>query len=358
MSDVPDLSSAAASGDRPLVITSSSADAAKLPVTGAAPRLDFIEIAAVLGAKIAHPQPPSKLGDWLDRKILRGGQWRYAWSLRRATPTAFLTLSETGGLPLSLLARRGVPHVMIGHNLTTPRRRDFQRRTGFLNRIDRIIVLSRTQETYLRTEVGLPAERVVFVHDKVDHRFFVPQGAQGSGGYVLAVGREQRDYATLVEAVRDTGQHTIIVPSSLWMSTDQVGRRSLPQNVEIRAGLSFTELRTLYDAAAVVAVPVLPGVDYAAGVNAVLEGMSMAKPVVVSDSPGLEGYLDPSKMRIVPPGDPLALGAALSQLAGAPEEARSLGQAARAVVDAGRNLDSYIDAVVATVRESMGTPRR
>jgi len=247
---------------------------------------------------------------------------------------------------------------MIGHNLTTQRRRNFQRRTGFLNRIDRIIVLSRTQEAYLRKDVGLPAERVVFLHDKVDHRFFTPQGAHGSGGYILAVGREQRDYATLVEAVRTTGHHTIIVPSSLWMSTDQVGRRSLPPNVEIRAGLSFIELRALYDAAAIIAVPVLPGVDYAAGVNAVLEGMSMAKPVVVSGSPGLEGYLDPSKMRIVTPGDPLAMGAALSQLTSEPEEARSLGQAARAVVDAGRNLDSYIDIVVATVRDSMGAPRR
>jgi glycosyltransferase involved in cell wall biosynthesis len=242
---------------------------------------------------------------------------------------------------------------MIGHNLTTPRRRALQKRTKFLNRIDRVIVLSRAQERYLLEEVALPAERVVFLRDKVDHRFFAPQGAEGSAGFVLSVGREQRDYATLVQAARSGGFRTVIVPSSLWMPSDQIGSRSLPPNVEIRQGLSFSELRSLYDRAGAVAVPILPGVQYAAGVNAVLEGMAMAKPVVVTGSPGLEGYLDERTMRVVPPGDADALGAALSQLLNAREQAQRLGSEARRSIEAGLNLDSYVQGVVSTIRQVM-----
>jgi glycosyltransferase involved in cell wall biosynthesis len=344
------------SGGRPLVITTATLDAAQIPDDGSVPRIDFVEVAAALDAEILWPIPASPFEQWLDRKVLRAGDWRQTWTIRHRTPSAFLTVSEGGGLPLSLLGPRGVPQVMIAHNLTSRRRRAFQRFTSFLKRIDRIIVLSRAQEAYLRDEVGLPPERIVFLHDKVDHRFFVPQGAQGSGGFIFAVGREQRDYVTLVEAVRDTNMRAIIVPSSQWRPAHPIAGRALPPNVEIRTGLAFTELRALYDAAAVVAVPILPDVHYAAGVNAVLEGMAMAKPVVVSDSPGLAGYLDDSFTRVAPPGDVRAMRATLTRLMESPDEGRALGVRARAVVDAGRNLDSYVAGIVNTMRSVMGRP--
>jgi glycosyltransferase involved in cell wall biosynthesis len=333
---------------RPLVVAAAPASHADLP----APRVDYVEVAAALHAQTVYPQPGARWQRWLDAKVLRGGAWRYAWQLRRAAPDALLTLSETTGLPLALLARREVPHVMIAHNLTTPRRRAFQRKTRVLQRIARIIVVSRAQEHYLRDEVGLPAERVVFLHDKVDHAFFKPQDVP-SGGYILSVGREQRDYRTLIEAVRGTRLRLVIIPSSLWMPSHEIADGALPPNVEIRQQLPFVELRALYAAAAAVAVPIRSGVDYAAGVNAVLEGMAMAKPVIVSASPGLTGYLDERCVRVVPAGDHVALRASLLQLTEASDDARALGQHARAVIEGRLNLDGYVNGVVKVVQSVM-----
>ena len=50
--------------------------------------------------------------------------------------------------------------------------------------------------------------------------------------------------------------------------------------------IPFTELRALYDAARLVVVPLRP-VDYAAGVNGLLEAMAMAKPVILTQTSGI-----------------------------------------------------------------------
>lgn len=286
--------------------------------------------------------------------MLRGGNWRHAWHLRHHSAPLLLSLSEQIGLPLSLLTSRESRHVVVAHNITTERRRAFQRRTHYLERFDRVIVLSRGQEKYLRETVGLPAERVRFVFDKVDHQFFMP-AAQGPGtGYVLAVGREQRDYATLMAATASVGVPAVIVPSSLWNPADESVRGGVPSNITVRQGLPFVELRKLYEEASVVAVPLRPGVDYAAGVNAVMEGMAMRKALIVSATPGLEGYVDEGVTgRLVPAGDPSALAAAIKELLDDPREAARLGRNARSTVESGRNLDGYVAAIADTAREVM-----
>ncbi|MDB4989421.1 MAG: sugar transferase, PEP-CTERM/EpsH1 system associated [Myxococcaceae bacterium] len=343
---------------RPLVITTSARSAVRIPDAGEAPRVDFQQIIEALDADVVYRAGSTPFQHWLDRKVLRGGDWRAAYGLRNVRPSVCLTLSESVGMPLALVGPRGVPHVMIAHNLTTKKRRMTARWTRYLQQVDRIVVLSRAQERFLRDEVGLAAERVVFVHDKVDHRFFVPSAAVAAqGNLVVAVGRERRDYATLVEAVRGTTLKLVIVPSSLWMPSDQIGRNTLPPNVEIRQGLAFTELRALYASAAAVAVPLMADVDYAAGVNAVLEGMAMAKPVVVSASRGLDSYLDDGAVRPVPPGNPAAMREALLEVIQSPATALALGQRARQIVEAGRNLDSYVAAIARTVTEAAAARR-
>lgn len=315
---------------------------------GERPQLDYLELARVLGARLAgHPLPTARR-----TRALRAlpGDWEHAVAVRHARAEALLCLGEGVGLPLSLVKATPARLVMIAHALTTRRRRAFARMTGCLHRFDRIIVVSRGQEAYLRDEVGLGADRVRFVFDSVDHRFFSPRAADGHGGYVLSVGAEGRDYDTLLAAVGRLGVPTVIVPSSLWLS--QVAVDELPANVTIQRDLSFRALRELYHEASVVAVPVRAGADYAAGINAVLEAMAMRKPIVVTDTPGLAGYLDDGQtMRTVPGADPAAFADALDRLLSDPATARRLGHEARAVVERGRNVDTYVAEVSATVRE-------
>lgn len=337
---------------RALVVTASPQVGLPRDSRPLGPRVDFEEIAEALGAEIAHPEPPTGLASRLERELLRGGNWRHAWQIRRRPIESFVSLTEQVGLPLAFLTPRCARHVLIAHNLTTDRRRAFQRRTRYLQRFDRILVLSHAQEDYLCNEAGVAPERVRFVFDKVDHKFFSPSSRDEGEGYLLSVGQEQRDYPTLVEAARELDVPCVIIPSSLWNPADEIVHMALPANVSVRRDVSFAALRDLYDRASIVAVPLRAGVRYAAGVNAVLEGMAMQKPLVVSTTPGLEGYLeDHFTARLVPPGDVSALARTVGELLSDRPQARRLADNARRVIEDGRNLDTYVQAVVAAVRE-------
>jgi glycosyltransferase involved in cell wall biosynthesis len=316
------------------------------PPNGAAPRLDYLEIAEAVNGRILYSAPRGAFV----ATVHRLGDWPQGLRARRSDAPGFISMSEKSALPLALLARRR-PHVAIAHRLTTQRRRALQRRTGWLRGVDRVIVLCRTQERYLLEEAGLPRERVRFIHDNVDHHFFAPVEPEG-GGYVLSVGQTQRDYNTFAEAMRGLEARGVIVASSPWTGVESAGPARAPANVEVVRGIPATRLRDLYAGAAVVAVPLLGGLDFAAGVNALLEGMAMARPVVVTEIPGLADYVDGGRIaRLVPPGDPVALRESLAALLSDVGEAARLGAAGRAVVEQGRNLDTYVDRVVATFRE-------
>ena len=62
--------------------------------------------------------------------------------------------------------------------------------------------------------------------------------------------------------------------------------------------------------------------NYAAGVQALMEAQSCRRPVVVTATSGLRGYLD-AGVTTVPPGDPAALRRAIMHLLDHPAEARS-----------------------------------
>lgn len=335
---------------RPLIVTSLVNGATASPTQEHGPRLDYIELARVMDATVLHAGLlPGPLGA-LERRTRAFGDWRQAWHARRSSASAFLSMTEKAALGIVSLDRRR-PHVAIGQHLTTPRRRELQRRTGWLGRLDRLVVLCESQVDYATGEGGVPAERVRLVHRGIDQRFFAPQGA-GAEGYVVSAGQHRRDYPTLIAAAPDVSAPVIIAASSPWVSERAELEPDVPANVTIRRGLARPVLRDLYDRASVVVVPLEPGLDIAAGVNAVLEGMSMRKPVVVTATPGIADYVrDGEDALVVPPRDPLALAAAIERILGDQALAERLAGAGRAVIDAGRNLDGYVVALRDVVAE-------
>lgn len=163
----------------------------------------------------------------------------------------------------------------------------------------------------------------------------------------MSVGRSCRDYVTLVKAVAPLRVPTVIVPSSPWLDLGALGL-PLPGHVQVARDLSYPALRQLYDRASLAVVPLQPETDFAAGVNAVLEAMAMATPLVVSQVPGLDDYVeDGVTARLVPPAQPEALRSTICELLADRQQARHLAAAGRAVVDQGRNLDRYVQAVAA-----------
>ncbi|MDQ2686919.1 MAG: glycosyltransferase family 4 protein [Armatimonadota bacterium] len=348
------------SAPRPLVLASSrvSPDVPAEVASGQRPRLDVLAVAQALDADVLDTQASDRLPRWQRRlEAALATDWSQARAARsrRGLCSAYLSTSEKVGLPLALQGV-DVPHVLIAHNLMTARKRRLHRMTGVLRRFDAIICLSATQEEYLRGEVGLEAGRVHRVWDGVDQQFFRPSAGEGAqGDYLLAVGRENRDYQTLVKAARRAGLPLTIVASSLW-SRHGVGLDpdALPPNVTLRRDfVSYPELRTLYENARLVVVPLAP-CDYAAGVNGVLEAMAMGKASVVTQTNGLAEYVqDGVTNRTVPPGDVEALADALRSLWADEAARRALGTQGRARVEREMSMDAYAARLTAIVRQAI-----
>jgi glycosyltransferase involved in cell wall biosynthesis len=318
-----------------------------------APHTDFLELARMLGGDIAYPEQGG-LWERIEKKTAT--DWRQAWGAarQRNDVSAYISLSEKVGLPLALRGTGGVPHVLIGHYLTSPRKRAMQKRTGYLHRFDRIIVLCRTQEAYLREEVGLPPEKVRLLLHHVDTHFWTPQGNVGGGKpFVLSVGRERRDYATLTEAAKRLPDFPFtIVASSLWAHRTSPGVETPPPSVEQRQNLPWTELRGLYEAATAAIIPLEDGTEYAAGATGLLEAKAMGKAVIVTGTPGIADYVeDGVTARVVPPGDPDALAAVIRELWEKPAEAARLGANARRWTCENRDTGTYLRTLVEIIRE-------
>lgn len=347
------------SARRPLVLASSRVEPQTLAeiAGGRRPRLDFLTAAALLDADVLDTSGSDHRPGW-QRRVEASlatdwGQARTAFR-RRGLASAWLSTSEKVGLPLALQGA-DVPHVLIAHNLTSTRKRLLYRITGVLRRFAAVVCLSETQAAYLRDEVGMPPSRVHRVWDNVDQRFFRPgAGDPAQGEYLLAVGRENRDYPTLVEAAGRAGLPLTVVASSLW-SRRGVGLDPdrLPAHVTLRRGfVSFAELRTLYENARLVVVPLSP-CDYAAGVNGVLEAMAMGKASVVTRTRGLDDYVqDGRSSRLVPPGDAEALAGALRSLWSDAAARRALGAHGRARVENEMSLDAYAARLADIVRQA------
>jgi glycosyltransferase involved in cell wall biosynthesis len=320
----------------PLILTSSTRSVAVR--NGERPRRDYELLASHVGGRIQYPGGGARTVRRIERSVrLDVSQ---AIRARRSRASVYVSFSERVGIPLATLAPAS-PHLLIAHLLTSKQKLWAQRLSGYLGRIDRTLVFSRAQERHLREHVGLSADQVEFVSDKVDSRFFTPGEMGRTGDYVLSVGREQRDYQTLLEALRPSGIPCVIVPGSMWSHRD-LPPLELSDRIEIREGLSYVALRELYRHARLVVVPVLPEVDYAAGVNGILEGMSCGKPVVASDTPGLQSYVrDGVDGRNVKPGDPVMLRAVIEELWDEATQRDQLGRAARETVERERTIEQF-----------------
>jgi len=339
----------------PVILTPARRGRGAEAAVGPAPRVDYLELAATLGAELLYAPGP-EVGSAGPLEARLGLDARQGVAAARRGASVFISFTEGVALPLAFADGGRTPHVALVHHALRRRTRLFQRTTGFLHRIDRIVVLARSQERYLLEQAKVCPQRVRFVHDKVDHRFWMSRGVPTDGS-VVSVGAEGRDYQTLVAAVSKLGVPTVIVAGSLWAEADRRFAEDAPANVSVRNALTFVALRELYERAAVVVVPLRAGLQYAAGVNAVLEAMAMGKALVVSATPGIADYVeDEVTARLVPPGDQASLRAVVAELLKDHEQRAALGARARALVEGGRNLDGFVEVLAQIAQDAIEGP--
>jgi glycosyltransferase involved in cell wall biosynthesis len=124
---------------------------------------------------------------------------------------------------------------------------------------------------------------------------------------------------------------------------------ALGERVRFEPSVPRSDVPALLRAADVVVSPIEPRAGATLD-KAVYEAAACARPVV-SSNPALEGFLDDLPLPVrVPPRDPQALARALVGVAAASPAARAeTGAELRRRVVAGHSLDSWADAVIATV---------
>lgn len=332
-------------------------DSARLraPPSDAEPRRDYREIASRLDGNL--------LGyDAIDARWYRRLRWLETLTKfdfveavmafnRRSQSNVIFSTSEKMALPLSMLSTlsdSGIRHVAVAHRLSSSFKSHLFRAWPLYRSFSRVITLCRAQAEYAVLTLDLPPSKVAFIYHHVDQNFFRPVRCNEKA-YILAVGREQRDYTTLLQALSGTGLQLVIVSSSPWSSSGR--HNDMPQNVTTMSNIPYRELRALYAAARIVVLP-LHDVDYAAGTTTLLEAMAMGKAVITSRSRGISDYVvDGQTGLFVQPEDPDELREHIQSLWGQPRRRTDLGVNARQAVEEQMNLDCYVDQVAAIVEE-------
>jgi len=325
---------------------------------GSHPRHDFDELARALGASILSWSDVDGCERFSVRLLARlaGRNVALAWLGWTARAATYLTTAENVGMALACLLRlrrRGAVHVMIGHMLSSPRKRPLFRLLGLERAIHALVAYSSRQTRFAVERLGFDEQRTHCIHFHCDQGFFTPDALAVPPVVrdgLVAVGRELRDYPTLVEAVRGLDTRLVIVGDSPWSRrADQLADVGLPENVELRKGLSYEALRQLYASSELAVVP-LQDVDSPAGVTSVFEALATATPVVVSGTSGLiDSLAGCDGVQTVPPGDVEALRAALQGLLDAPARRAAMGRAGRQAIEAERSLDAYVERLAGIV---------
>jgi len=344
-----------------------ASELAHLAAVGERARTDYVALASALDADVMDWEYFQRQATGAARAVARRRGFVPAQLveafLRRNRYTHIVAKADRLGLPLAMLhklARTRRDLVLISVWLSRPKKAVFLRPLHAHSHLKAIICASSVQKQIAEEKLGVPPEKLHFALQPVDDRFWKPDGRPVEH-LICSVGSEERDYATLVEAVRGLDVKTEIAVGGIVFRTGDLDAdlspalrplvaADLPPNVEVRQQLHHQELRDMYARSKFVVVPTTD-VDFDAGVTVIAEAMAMGKAVIVTRSRGQRDLIAEGETGLhVPPGDPRALREAIEHLLGDPAVAERMGRAARATAEAELTLDKWVGKVVAATR--------
>jgi glycosyltransferase involved in cell wall biosynthesis len=314
---------------------------------GEEPQMDYDALAAAIEARGHHAEiadftvlndatePLVKLAR---RYLDKDSALAVLGFVRRKRFDAIFCNSESISLPLACLLK-GVlqrPRVVsIGHRLTAGKKKPFFTILRAHRQIAQFFVYTRFQKEYAEKTLGVAPSAVTQISFHADTHFFQPQAeVEVNPAQIGAAGLEWRDYETLVAAVRERPEWQLrIATGSPWSKrTNAIETWEMPSHI-VTKRYTYEGLREMYAQAAVIAVPLAQN-DFSAGVTAVLEGMAMGKPVIVTQTTGqAEAVIEGVTGFSVPVGDVAAFQAAIERLLDDPELRATVGQNARCWVE-------------------------
>lgn len=336
---------------------------------GEQPRKDYVELARVLDADVIDNEYMERRAHALARLVARRTRLHYGQVveafLRRRRYRTIVAWADRLGLPLALLFKltRSRRDLALISAYSTRGKKAFVLRTlKAHSHLGALIYESSVQMRIAATRLHVPPEKLHLDLPGVDDRFWRPD-ATSVRNMICAVGWEARDYATLARAIEGLHVEVAVVVGStvpvIARLEEMLGSR-VPENLTVRQGLSWQELRRLYAESRFVVVP-MHDVEFNAGVTAMKEAMAMRKALVVSRTRGQMDFMQHEREGLfVPPGDVGALRAAIRRLLDHPEQAAEMGRRGRALVEECFGLDTCIARLAVLVRgqgtESAASP--
>ncbi len=318
------------------------------------PTMDYHALQAELGADLADYAALDAAREPIVRLMGRLGKDAGLAALGFARRRAYDVIYSNGenvSIPLAALfklGRKRPGHVLIGHHLSTPKKRRFLR--ALHPQMDAIFVYAEIQRRHGVEVLGIPASKLHLIPFHADHRFYRPVDVP-TRRMISSAGLEWRDYPTLIEAVGGTDIEVKLAAASPWSKhRNETEDRQLPANVSARR-YDYGELRQLYAESQLVVVPLYDN-DFQAGVTTLLEAMAMGKSVVITRTEGQQDVVESGVNGVyVPPGDAEALRGAIVDLLGAPDRCTKMGEAARRAIEDGMSLEHWVRRISDVVRK-------
>ena len=347
---------------RPLIVASSATSAAVIEEIreGRRPRLDYRELAARLGAPFVDDSPPWREYPALIRSWESLLKLDFYWARRLARKVdeggydLVISLSERIGIPLAHALDRGIRHLTLSHKPLAPQKLRLIQALGTFRRWDVLFTFSQAEADELTRRFHLEEGRVRPIQWGVDTDFYRPLPAPNDGepDHIFSVGLSNRDYPTLIEAMRLLPHvECHISATSAWESHD-LTVQDLPANVKLRPYDHPVAIRDAYARCRFVVVPLAFTQQWSAGCTSVLQAQSMGKPVVATALPGLGEYLEHNHTGLlVEPSDPAGLASAIDELWQDPLRASKMGGCGSAQTRLNRSLDATLDHVVRVAHE-------
>jgi glycosyltransferase involved in cell wall biosynthesis len=201
---------------------------------------------------------------------------------------------------------------------------------SFLPRFDGLWALSRPQVELTKKWLGRSSPPVDFLRFGIDQDFFASH-PYPTAPLVLSLGRDRdRDPTTLFEAMEEVKRQRPETAIAVQTSTS----RPAPIGVDVLPMMAHSDLRHIYRRASVVVVATQPNV-HVSGMTVALESMATARPIVITRTPGMEGYVqDGVNGLLVAPGDSKGMARSVLDLLSNPEDAAAMGRRGRENVEA------------------------
>jgi glycosyltransferase involved in cell wall biosynthesis len=190
--------------------------------------------------------------------------------------------------------------------------------------VNRFVVWANREIDAFSQTFDIPREKFVFVpYHTTGAEYFKMKPI--NLGYIFSGGNSDRDYNTLIEAVRGLSVKVVIASTNPKLSLNS----SIPENVNIRSYSPEEYLKKMADCSINI-VALAPGLLRSAGQQTFLNSMLLGKPTIVTDPEGAADYINNYEDGLfVPPNDVIALREAILLLLNNPEKATAIGEKAK-----------------------------